>query len=317
MFARRTVLGFGLSLGLAIVGAGAGAAQAQDQRLPVVATFSILGDLVGQVGGDRVDVSVLVGPNGDAHVYAPSPADAKKLAQAKVVFVNGLKFEGWIERLVKASGTRATVVVAAKDVTPIEADDAHDHAHDHGKGHDQGHDHGGLDPHAWQDVANAKLYVAAIRDALVAADPAGKAAYEANARAYADKLDALDAEVKAAVAAIPAGQRKIITSHDAFGYFARAYGVQFVAPQGVSTEAEASARDVGRIIRQIKAQKIRAVFLENISDPRLAERIAKETGAKLGGRLYSDALSDASGPAGTYIDMVRHNIRALTAALTS
>lgn len=315
MFARRTVLGFGLSLGLAIVGAGA--AQAQDQRLPVVATFSILGDLVGQVGGDRVDVSVLVGPNGDAHVYAPSPADAKKLAQAKVVFVNGLKFEGWIERLVKASGTRATVVVAAKDVTPIEADDAHDHAHDHGKGHDQGHDHGGLDPHAWQDVANAKLYVAAIRDALVAADPAGKAAYEANARAYADKLDALDAEVKAAVAAIPAGQRKIITSHDAFGYFARAYGVQFVAPQGVSTEAEASARDVGRIIRQIKAQKIRAVFLENISDPRLAERIAKETGAKLGGRLYSDALSDASGPAGTYIDMVRHNIRALTAALTS
>lgn len=315
MFARRTVLGFGLSLGLAIVGAGA--VQAQDQRLPVVATFSILGDLVGQVGGDRVDVSVLVGPNGDAHVYAPSPADAKKLAQAKVVFVNGLKFEGWIERLVKASGTRATVVVAAKDVTPIEADDAHDHAHDHGKGHDQGHDHGGLDPHAWQDVANAKLYVAAIRDALVAADPAGKAAYEANARAYTERLDALDAEVKAAVAAIPAGQRKIITSHDAFGYFARAYGVQFVAPQGVSTEAEASARDVGRIIRQIKTQKIRAVFLENISDPRLAERIAKETGAKLGGRLYSDALSDASGPAGTYIDMVRHNIRALTAALTS
>jgi zinc/manganese transport system substrate-binding protein len=181
----------------------------------------------------------------------------------------------------------------------------------------QGHDHGALDPHAWQSVGNVKLYVANIRDGLIAADPAGKADYEANAAAYLAKLDALDREVKAAVAAIPRDRRKIITSHDAFGYFEKAYGVSFIAPQGVSTEAEASAKDVARIIQQIRRDKIPAVFLENVSDPRLIERIAKESGAKVGGRLYSDALSGEGGPAGTYIDMMRHNIRALSAALSS
>ncbi|MDJ1158351.1 metal ABC transporter substrate-binding protein [Chelatococcus sp. SYSU_G07232] len=314
MLSRRTMIG----TIAALAALAAGPALAQQERMPVVATFSILGDLVKQVGGERIDLAVLVGPNGDAHVYSPSPTDAKKLAAAKVVFVNGLKFEGWIDRLVKASGTKAMVVAAAKSVKPIEAAEE-EHVHDHGKGDDKSHDHdhGGFDPHAWQDIANAKLYVAAIRDGLAAADPAGRQVYEANAKAYLDRLDALDAEVRAALAAIPEAQRKIITAHDAFGYFTRAYGVQFIAPQGVSTEAEASAKDVGRIIRQIKAQKIKAVFLENISDPRLVERIAKETGARMGGRLYSDALSEPAGPAGTYIDMMRHNIRTLTAALTS
>lgn len=310
------------------------AAFAQQAETPsktkVVATFSILGDLVREVGGERIDLTVLVGPNGDAHVYSPSPADARNLAEAKVIFVNGLKFEGWIDRLVQASGTKATVVEAAAEVKPLEMEDdghghghAHGHAHGHGHGHGHAdehdekhaHEHGGLDPHAWQDVANAKLYVAAIRDGLAAADPAGKEVYAANAEGYLARLDALEAEVKAAVEAIPRNRRKVITSHDAFGYFARAYGLTFIAPQGVSTDAEASARDVGRIIRQIKRDKIPAVFLENVTDPRLVERIAKETGAKIGGRLYSDALSDENGAAGTYIAMMQHNIKALNAAL--
>ena len=312
----------------------ASAAFAQQAEAPsktkVVATFSILGDFVREVGGERIDLSVLVGPNGDAHVYSPSPADARNLAEAKVIFVNGLKFEGWIDRLVQASGTKATVVEAAAEVKPLETDDhghghghghSHGHAHGHGHAHDDdhdekhAHDHGGLDPHAWQDVANAKLYVAAIRDGLAAADPEGKEVYAANAQAYLARLDALEAEVKAAVEAIPLNRRKVITSHDAFGYFAKAYGLTFIAPQGVSTDAEASARDVGRIIRQIKRDKIPAVFLENVTDPRLVERVAKETGAKIGGRLYSDALSEENGPAGTYIAMMQHNIKALNAAL--
>jgi zinc/manganese transport system substrate-binding protein len=277
------------------------------EKLKVVATFSILADFVKNVGGERVAVTALVGPNGDAHVYQPSPGDAKMLADAKVVFANGLGFEGWMARLVKASGTKAPTVVASKGVKPRKA------AGDHGHGH--GHDDG--DPHAWQSVANAKLYVANIRDALGAADPAGKSAYEANATAYLTKLDALDAEVKAAVQAIPADRRKVITTHDAFGYFVAAYGVAFIAPQGVSTESEVSAKDVARIITQIKKQKIPAVFLENVTDDRLLKRIGAESGARIGGTLYSDALTDEKGPAPTYLDMMRHNVKQLSAALTS
>jgi zinc/manganese transport system substrate-binding protein len=285
-------------------------ALAQDQpkdKLKVVASFSILGDLVKNVGGDRVEVATLVGPNGNAHVYAPSPADAKKAADAKLVFVNGLGFEGWLERLVKASGTKAPIVVATKGVKPRERVGERDHDHDHGR----------ADPHAWQSVANAKIYVTNIRDALVAADPAGKSIYDANADAYLAKLDALEHEVRDVIAKIPADRRKVITSHDAFGYFEGAYGIGFIAPQGVSTEAEASARDVAAIIAQIKKQKIAAVFLENVTDPRLVEQIARETGAKIGGTLYSDALTDDKGDATTYIDLIRHNVRQLAAALIS
>src|SRR5918995_1500277 len=284
------------------------AAQAQE-KTKVVATFSILADLARNVGGERVEVATLVGPDGDAHVYAPSPADSRRLAEAKLVVANGLKLEGWIGRLIKSSGTKARVIEAAKGVEPIKAEEE--------KGHGHGHDHGALDPHAWQSVANVKLYVANIRDGLIAADPAGKADYEANAAAYLAKLDALDGEIRTAVERIPRDRRKIITSHDAFGYFQKAYGIVFVAPQGVSTEAEASAKDVARIIQQIRREKIPAVFLENVSDRRLADRIAKESGARIGGKLYSDALSGEGGPAGTYINMMRHNIRALSAALSS
>lgn len=334
MFSRRFMLAATLA---AFVAPGlARPAFADDGKMPVVATFSILGDFVKQVGGDRVDVTTIVGPDADSHVYQPTPADAKKLTAAKIIFVNGLGFEGWADRLAKASGTKAEIVVATKGITPRKADDdehehdhdakGHDHDHDHDKkghkhdDHDDhkhaGHDHGDQDPHAWQSVGNAKIYVSNIRDALIAADPAGKDSYTANAAAYTAKLDALDAEVKQAISKIPQERRRIITSHDAFGYFADAYGVAFISPDGVSTESEASAKDVARIIRQIKAEKIPAIFIENVSDPRLMERIAKETGAKVGGALYSDALSDDKGPASTYIEMTRFNANALSNALS-
>jgi zinc/manganese transport system substrate-binding protein len=290
----------------------ASSAYAQE-KLPVVATFSILGDIVSNVGGDRVAVKTLVGPNGDAHVYSPSPADAKTLADAKVIVTNGLGFEGWLARLVKSSNSKAPNIVASKGIKPRKLAGKHSHGH----GHSHGHSHADGDPHAWQSVANVKVYVANIRDGLIAADPAGKATYEANAAAYLAKLDALDREVRETIARIPPERRKIITTHDAFGYFKDAYGVDFIAPQGVSTDSEASARDVARIITQVKKQKIPAIFMENISDTRLLTRIASETGAKLGGTLYSDALTDEKGPAPTYIDLIRHNIRTLSAALQS
>ncbi len=309
---RRALLG---ALAAGLILAHAPMAATAQEKLPVVASFSILGDFVKEVGGDRVALTTLVGANGDAHVYSPTPADAKAMAGARLVVVNGLKFEGWITRLIKSSGTKATIATATTGITPLqnEADD-----HDHGKKDKHGHNHAGQDdPHAWQSVANAKIYVANIRDALVKADPAGQASYEANATRYLAQLDAVEAEVKAAIARIPADRRKAITSHDAFGYFVKAYGIEFIAPQGVSTEAEASAKDVGRIIRQIKAEKIPAVFLENVTNPRLIERIAKESGAKVGGQIYSDALSDAGGPAGTYIAMMKHNISQIEKALAA
>lgn len=286
---------------------GVAQASAQTEKIPVVATFSILGDFVREVGGDRVDVSALVGPGSDAHVYAPAPGDAKKVAAARLVVQNGLGFEGWIDRLIKASNTRARVVVATRGIKPIRGQ-----GHGHGHGHAHGDEN---DPHAWQSVANAKTYVANIRDGLIAVDPAGRDAYTANAAAYLTRLDALEADIRAALARIPQERRKVITNHEAFGYLGAAYGLRFIAPQGVSTDAAPSAQAVARIIRQIRQEKIPAVFLENVSDPRLAERIAQESGAKLGGKLYSDQLSPPDGPAGTYIDMVRHNIRVLTAAL--
>ena len=304
MLTRRQALA---ATALAALFAAPGA-RAQD-RLNVIASFSILGDFVKNVGGDRVEVATLVGPNGNAHVYAPSPGDAKKVADAKLVFVNGLGFEGWLERLVKASGTKAPIVVATKGIKPLERAGEHDHDHDH--------DHGRADPHAWQSVANAKIYVANIRDALIAADPAGKDAYLANAAAYLAKLDALERDVREVIAKIPADRRRVITSHSAFGYFQDAYGVNFTAPQGVSTEAEASAKDVAAIIAQIRKQKVAAVFLENVTDPRLVEQVARETGAKVGGTLYSDALTDDKGDATTYIDLIRHNLRQLASALVS
>jgi zinc/manganese transport system substrate-binding protein len=270
-------------------------ARAQD-RLNVVASFSILGDFVRNVGGDRVNVTTLVGPDSDAHVYTPTPADAKKIADAKLVFINGLGLEGWLPRLVQSSGSKATIVTASTNITP----------------HKLGSD---ADPHAWQSVTNAKTYVANISAALSAAAPADAEAFRTNAEAYRAKLEALDGDIRLAIAQIPLERRKVISNHNAFGYFGTAYGMEFIAPLGVSTESEASARDIADIIIQIKTAKIPAVFLENISDDRLVQRISAETGAKVGGTLYSDSLTDEKGDAPTYIDMVRHNIKALMLAL--
>ncbi len=296
----------------ALVGLAAGPAKAQGTALPVVATFSILGDFVRAVGGEHVQLTVIVPAGGDAHSYAPTPADAKAVAGARLVVANGLGFEGWVKRLIQSSASAAVVVEATRGVKGRAEPKDHGHG---GHKHGHGHDHGGIDPHAWQSVGNARLYVGNIRDALTAADPARAAAYKANADRYLAELDALEAEIRAAVARIPADRRRAITSHDAFGYFAEAYGVAFIAPRGVSTESEASARDVARIIAQVKREKIAAVFLENISDQRLIQQIARETGARVGGTLFSDSLSAPDGPAPTYIRMMRHNIRTIAEAL--
>ncbi|GLI92697.1 metal ABC transporter substrate-binding protein [Methylocystis echinoides] len=288
---------------LALLAAAAVAAPAFAQteklpeKMPIVASFSILGDLVSQVGGDRVSVTTLVGPDGDAHVYQPTTADARRIAQAKLIFVNGLGFEGWLERLIAAAKSKGTIVTLGKGVTARPGEE-------------------GTDPHAWQDVANAKIYVAEIRDALTAADPAGAESYKARADAYLAKLDALDAEIVETLDAIPRDRRRVVSTHDAFGYFSARYGVEFIAPQGVSTEAEASARDIARIIQAVRQNKVGAVFLENVADPRLAKRIAAETGARMGGTLYSDALSGPQEDGANYIDMMRHNVRELAKALT-
>ena len=266
------------------------------ERLNVVASFSILADFVRNVGGDRINLTTLVGPDSDVHVYTPAPADAKRIADAKLVIVNGLGLEGWLPRLVQSAGSKAQVVTASAGITPLKLGST-------------------SDPHAWQSIPNAKIYVTDIANALAAAHPDEADFFRAQAKAYLEKLEALDREVREAVAKIPPARRKVISTHDAFGYFAAEYGIQFVAPLGVSTETEPSARDIAAIIGQIKAQKIPAVFLENISDDRLIRRIAAETGAKVGGTLISDGLTGEKGFAPTYIDMVRHNIKALTSAL--
>ena len=266
------------------------------ERLNVVASFSILGDFVRNIGGDRVNLTTLVGARGDVHVYVPSPGDAKRIADAKLVIVNGLGLEGWLERLVQSSGSKAQIVVASKGIVPMKPGSE-------------------VDPHAWQSIPNAKVYVTDISNALIAADPGDAEFFREQTALYLEKLDALDHEVREAVAKIPPDRRKVISTHDAFGYFAAEYGIQFIAPLGVSTDTEPSAHDIAEIINQIKATKIPAVFLENISDDRLIRRIAAETGDKVGGTLISDSLTDKEGPAPTYIDMIRHNIKTLTSAL--
>lgn len=329
-------------LSAALLALGLASPAAAADKIKTVASFSILADMVRNVGGDRVEVTELVGPDGDAHNFNPTPADARQLATADVFFVNGLGFEGWITRLETSSGFKGATVVASKGLTPLKSEDEHDHHegadddheghdehakgeddHDHGEEHagahhDEGHhDHGDTDPHAWQNLANGEIYVANIRDGLIAADPDGKAVYEENAAQYIAALKQEDAAVKAAISALPDQRRRIITSHDAFGYFADAYGLEILAPEGVSTESEPSAKDVANIIRQIRKDKIPAVFMENITNPQMLGQIAKESGAKIGGTLYSDALSAKDGPAPTYLDMFKHNVGTLTAALSS
>lgn len=418
--------------------------QAKDP-VPVVATFSILGDLVKQIGGNHVSLTTLVGPDGDAHVYQPTPADARAVSRAKVLFVNGLKFEGWIDRLVDASGFKGVRIVATKGIKAIPFEDNDEHgdsnhafewagvfdlsvgtynwsfakvggkyadpamkmvilksdkidvteekaeklledknsdakhhndilvaqdkaytlnfedtkkatnftveitkagkyafftehmpfefeADEHffkdiaGKdvepvmqepdaGHDHGHSHGAVDPHAWQSATNIGIYIDNITMALAIANPSNAKDYFKNRELYVAKIRALDADIGSRMNAIPDNSRTVVTSHDAFGYFAKRYGLKFIAPQGMSTESEASAKDVAKLITQIRKEKISAVFVETITDNRLIKQIANETGAKIGGTLYSDALSKPSGPAGTYLKMMRHNASTILSAL--
>lgn len=289
--------------------AAAFASPAQAQApLQTVASFTILGDLVASIGGDRVTVTTLVEAGGDAHVFEPGTRDARAVGDADIVFANGLGFDPWMDRLVTSTGYSGPFVIASAGVTPLPfEEEGGDHA-----GHDDEH---GDDPHAWQSVANARLYVTTIADALIAADPAGETGYRANLAAYLAELDVLEAEILATVASLPETSRTVITSHDAFGYFADAYGLTFLAPVGVSTEAEATPAAVAALIDQIRATGVRAVFIESMSNPRLIEQIAQETGATLGGELFADALSPPDGPAPTYLAMMRHNIGTIAAAL--
>ena len=328
---------------------------AQD-KLRVTASFSVLGDMVAQIGGDRIDLTVLVGPDADAHMFQPAPADARAISDAGLVVMNGLGFEGWMPRLIEAAGYKGPMIEAAADIDPIASGDDHkdhaqhsdahddhkheghkhdehkhdehkhaehkhddhkhdDHAHDDHKAGAHEHDHGAFDPHAWQDVRNAMAYARTIAAGLELADPGGAETYRANLATWLAELEALDAEIRALVDTIPADRRRVVTAHASFEYFARSYGIEFLSIQGMSTESEASARDVANLIRQIKDQNISAIFVENVSDDRLLQQVTAETGAVIGGTLFSDALSMLVGPAPSYTAMMRHNAQQLVAAL--
>jgi zinc/manganese transport system substrate-binding protein len=297
-----------LCLTLLIVGAGTEARA--EKQVKVIASFSILGDMTKNVGGAGVEVATLVGPNGDAHVYEPTPADAKAVSSADLVIVNGLGMEGWMERLIKTSGYKGPVVVTTKGITPRGMTAEEKEAHGPGDKHEHK-----IDPHAWQNLANGQVYVNNIAAGLSLVDPAGASIYKARAEAYKAKLAELDKWVKTEFSNIPKPQRRLITSHDAFGYLGAAYGITILSPMGVSTESEPSAGGVARLIMQIRKEKITAVFIENVSDPRLVAQISKESGVKLGGELYSDALSKPEGPAPTYIDMFKNNVTKMVAAM--
>lgn len=282
-------------------------ASAQDRPVEVVATFSILGDLAKQVGGDRVSVRTLVGPEEDAHVYKPTPDDSVALSKADLVIENGLGFEGWLQRLLGASGFKGRRVVASQGIASRASDEEME-AHDADHGHGHAHEQAARDPHAWQDVAVTRIYVRNIADALAEIRPDSAAFFRARAKAYDAELEKLDAWVKKEIGTIIAAQRKIITSHDAFGYFGAAYGVTFLAPQGISTEVTPAATQVARLLEQMKAEKIKTVFFENRASPKLVRQLAKDGGAALGAPVYADALSKTDGPAASYIAMIRHNV---------
>ncbi|HEY4316429.1 MAG TPA: metal ABC transporter substrate-binding protein [Herbaspirillum sp.] len=268
-------------------------------RIPVLASFSILGDIVAQVGGERIAVGTLVGPDQDAHVYQPTPDDIKKVAHARLIVVNGLGFEGWLDRLAHSANYKGEIVVASNGIAAREmAEDGAKHG-DHAEH---------MDPHAWQNPLNVAVYANNIVRALSRLDPAGAAVYKRNGDAYIAALKQLDGWAAAQIAAIPAAKRRIITSHDAFHYFGAHYGIEFIAPQGMSTDSEPSAKEVANMIRQMKQEHIKAVFIENMTSPKLLQQISREAGVEAGGKLYSDALSAPGGVASDYLGMMRYNV---------
>ncbi|PRY73010.1 metal ABC transporter solute-binding protein, Zn/Mn family [Halomonas ventosae] len=280
------------------------------ERVQVVTSFSLLADMIENVGGEQVAVTALVGPDSDAHVYSPRPTDARALAEADLVVFNGLQFEGWMERLIDASDFTGPLVVASDGIAARIAaaeDDGHD-GHD-----DDAHDHGPLDPHAWQDLGMGPLYVANILTGLIEADPDNSAAYQASAERYLEAVAAVDRELRELLDEIPAGT-SVITGHDSFGHFARAYGLAFLSPQGLSTEAEPSAANMARLIDVIREQNVRALFHENMTSPAMIDQLAEETGLPVAGTLYADALA-SDGEASSWLGMMRHNARVLHDAL--
>jgi zinc/manganese transport system substrate-binding protein len=295
-----------LSLALALVPLPA---FAESAPLKVVATFSILGDLTKQVGGDLVEVKTLVSPDGDAHTYKPTPNDSKSLAQAGLVIENGLGLEGWVDRLISASGYKGKVVIASEGVTPRQMDAEEEDASAPASGGKV------TDPHAWQNVSNTRIYIKNIAEALSAALPEKAETLKARAKAYDADLEKMDAWVKAQLESVPQSQRKIITSHDAFGYFGAAYGVTFMAPQGISTEVEPTATQVAKLVDQMKAEKVRRVFFETMASPKLVTQLAKDAGASVGKPVYSDALSHVHGPAATYTNMIHYNVEQFKEAM--
>ena len=270
------------------------------EKLQVVTSFSILADMTHQVGGDHIQITNMVGPDADAHTYEPTPDDAKALLNAKLIIKNGLGFEPWLDRLVTSTESQAPVISASHGIIPRSLDEDGETI---------------PDPHAWHNLANAELYISNITKALIAADPTNKADYERNSQAYLKQIYALLAEAKDKLGSLPPGNRKIVTSHDAFGYLGQAYGIDFTAPQGLSTEREPSAAEVAALITQIRQAKVKAVFMENIKDARLLKQIADESGAHIGGTLYSDALA-ATGPASTFVGLFEYNLNTLYNALS-
>lgn len=266
------------------------------ERLKAVASFSILADMVQTVGGDLVETSSIVGPDSDAHTYSPTVSDARTVAQADIVFVNGLGFEGWVGDLIAASGNDAPVVIVTRDIAPLLVG-------------------GAPDPHAWNALANGQKYATAIMEGLSALDPSNAVVFEANRQAYADQMQAMLDRAKPAFAALPDNQRTIVTGHDAFGYFEAQFDLRFLAPLGISSEAEPSAKALAQLIEQIRNESVGGLFVENITNPDLVAQIASETGLEIGGQLYSDALSEQGGPATSYLTMMEHNITTLLTAL--
>jgi zinc/manganese transport system substrate-binding protein len=391
---KNTYLIASIALGL-----GVNTTAFANDKVSVVASFSILGDLVSEVGGDHIDLTTLVKANGDTHTYSPTPKDALAVRKAKLLVINGLNFEGWMPRILESANFQGTTIVASDGIdviTPgddqhndhddhqenadhdehadhdeVHHEDAdhdkvheehadHDEVHHEGADHDKVHEehadhdevhhedadhdkvheehadhdevhhedadhneehasehhHDGVDPHAWHSIINVKTYIKNIASGLSQVDPENAEDYQRNAQRYLQKLDKLETESHAKLDTIPLSQRKIITPHDAFGYFARNFKIEFIAPQGISTKSEASASDMVAIIKQIRKDKISAVFMENIADNRIIEQISQETDAKIGGALFSGSLSDKQGPASTYLKMFEYNVNTIVSALT-
>ncbi|MDB6102235.1 MAG: periplasmic solute binding protein [Gammaproteobacteria bacterium] len=266
--------------------------SSEQTPLRVVASFTVLSDLTHEIGADLVTVQSLVGPDGDAHVYQPTPTDVRAVGSARIVVLNGLGFEGWMSRLLDSAQFHGVLVIATDGLVPRSAG-------------------GHPDPHAWQDPRNVQIYVTNIGNALLHSLPAHGDQLKARMEQYIERLNQLDHTLKKQFGEIPAARRRVITTHDAFGYFGAAYGVQFLSVQGWTTEAEPSAAAVGRLVQQARSHGTEAVFLENIADPRMIRQLARDTGLTVGGRLHSDALAPAGQPAATYIGMIRANADAL------